>query len=135
MHTFYNLSSLCIETVKGQEGWRISRPIIWKRLGFLVPIIVFVVPAFLSNLIKISFNNSNQLHHVWMFSLYLAISALIIWWIGRWLNTDAIKIVKDLKSEKEIIQDNPHTFFGLRMEWWGIILGIISLIMLALSKL
>ncbi len=99
-----------------------------------MPIIIFTVSAFLRNLIKASFNNS-ELYHVWMISLYLGVSALIIWWIGRWLNTDAIKITKDLKSGKEIIQDNPHTFFGLRMEWWGIILGIISLIMLALSKL
>jgi membrane protein YqaA with SNARE-associated domain len=51
------------------------------------------------------------------------VSAIEIYLLGKWLNTRKAKKYIDTETGEEVIMKHNHSFFFIRMEHWGIIVG------------
>jgi len=110
--------------------------IIWSGLGFLVAIIL-IVTTLLASIITgtITGNDSYFKDNSMPFVISLFISCAIIYFLGKWLNTRKTKTYIDKGTGKEIIFKNNHGFFFIRMEYWGIIIFILTIILLIKEQL
>ena len=105
--------------------------IIWSGLGFLVLFIIFA-NSLLANTINkaITGNDNSYQENTIPITISLLFSSIVIYFLGKWLNTRKAKTYIDKETGKEIIQKGDHSFFFIRMEYWGIIIPIIMIILL-----
>lgn len=99
---------------------------IWSGLGFLVVVIVYV-SSFISELITREVTGDldyYQNNHT-PFYISIFVSCSIIYFLGQWLNTRKAKTYIDKATGEEIVFKNNHSFFFIRMEYWGIIICIV----------
>ena len=92
--------------------------IIWSGLGFLVVLIPLVISIFTIGYL----GNSNL-----VFYLGFVVSAVLIWMIGRKMNNKPGREVVDKKTGEEIILKQNHSLFWIKMEYWGILIGILGI--------
>jgi hypothetical protein len=106
---------------------------IWRRLGFLVPLIAFAFLLVSQLLIDGLFGTGYYAIHRWAPTLALILSALIIGLLGLILNRNVKRIYIDKITSKEVILDRSHSFFFIPFQYWGIIIiGIAILVYLLL---
>ncbi len=56
----------------------------------------------------------------------MLLAAPVVWFLGRWLNRDAVRLLLDPATGEQVRQSNHHTLFWLRMEWWGLGLALLG---------
>lgn len=97
---------------------------IWRGIGWLVILIVFLVSLFGELLTEdIIFKDENYYQqHTWPFSLSLTFSAAIVWYLGKKVFPPTERKLIDQETGQEVIFKDSHDFFFIRMEYWGIIL-------------
>jgi hypothetical protein len=73
----------------------------------------------------------------WPKYLGVGLGALLCWVVGKWLNSRvAPKRVMDLDTGQEFTLPAPsHEFLYVRMEYWGLLGAIASIVLTALSEL
>jgi hypothetical protein len=91
--------------------------IIWRGMGFLVPIIIIIMSLISQVLIDGLFGAGTfEQHNAITLIVSLGISAIIIWFVGRAFNRRAI------------VYGTENSFMFIRMEFWSVILIIIVVV-------
>jgi len=101
--------------------------IIWRGMGWLVAVIVFGF-SFAGNLICNSiYGDGYYDNHKGPLCLALALSAIPIWFLGRYLRTKSDRIVIDKATGKEMaMNQSRHALFFIPMDYWAPILLVIA---------
>ena len=89
--------------------------IVWSGVGWLIPLISCIITAITLSIIGRIFSDPAYMQsHSWPFVIGLWLSAVAVWFAGKWFNED----------------DGPaeNTLFFIRMEYWGPILFVIGII-------
>lgn len=99
--------------------------IIWRGLGYLVAVIVFVC-SLVGNLISnVVLGDGYYDHHKWPLAVTLIISGLICWFLGNYLRKRSDRIMIDKQTGEEIaVNQSQHTLFFIPMHWYAPILGV-----------
>ena len=105
--------------------------IIWSGWGFLIAIIIFI-NSLIGELLCRVITRDNQYYqqHNWPITVVLIISGVICWFLGKYLNSSNGKLYIDKETGEEVQISKKHTFFFIKMEYWGPILGVIGLVTL-----
>lgn len=108
---------------------------IWQGLGFLVIVIYLVVLAIGQYLsIYLTGNEKVYIENNWLNALFMAISGVIIWYVGNALKKDGGKTYIEKDTGKEVFIAKKHTFFFLNLDIWGYISLIFALVILIFDK-
>lgn len=84
--------------------------IVWQGFGFIAALIPLALLALLGML-----NQSVKWPHGPEFALL--VSAILVWFIGRKLNSREDRILIDPVTREEVRLRNKHTLFWAPMEW------------------
>ena len=105
--------------------------IIWRGLGFLVAVIVFA-NSLIANLLTniITGNESYWEEHQWPLALSLVGSAVICWFLGKYLDGRKGRILIDKETGEEVIVGAANELFFIKMYLWGPILLFFAVIAL-----
>ncbi|HEY4416167.1 MAG TPA: hypothetical protein VGO57_10780 [Verrucomicrobiae bacterium] len=108
--------------------------IIWTGKGYLVFVIVFV-GSLLANFITDSKMGAGYYdHHKWPLAISLLVSALICGSLGDYLRKRSGRVVIDKETGRElVINESRPTLFWIPMHWWGAILFVVAVILLAID--
>ena len=101
--------------------------VIWEGHGYLaalIPIIIF----FLYVVIETVFTGSEDLSSLGVI-FCLAFSSYLLWIIGKRLNRNNRRRLIDPETNEEVILKSNHSIFFIKIEYWGVILGIASVIL------
>lgn len=101
--------------------------IIWKGWGFLSPLIAvafFFAGAFVGHHLIGTAPKQSGAHYGAAFGLMVA--AVANWFIGRSLNRTA------RESKANVL--NRHSFFFISMEWWSIVMLLVSINQLNVAR-
>lgn len=104
--------------------------IIWSGFGFLVVVIV-IASTFLAQIITRAITGNDQFFDQSSipFDIAMFFSSAVIYFLGKWLNTRKAKTYIDKETGKEIILKRNHSLFFIKMEYWGIIIIVIMVIL------
>jgi hypothetical protein len=107
--------------------------VIWSRLGFLVAVFVFGC-SLAANLITNHLTGSEEYWnaHKWPFGVSLLVSGLLSWVVGSWLAHAKERTLVDKETGEETVVTPNHTLFFIKMHWWGPVLGVIGIVLIAL---
>ena len=103
--------------------------IIWRGLGFLVAVIVFA-NSLIANLITNIITGSETYweEHQWPLALSLVVSAIICWFLGKYLDGRKGRILIDKETGEEVRVGSVHELFFINVHLWGPILLIFAVI-------
>ncbi len=102
--------------------------IVWSGRGFLI-VLVFIAGMFLGNAIF----PDNMADNVFVFAGLL--TAIFSWFAGIAWNTNNERVVTDDKTGRKMIIRGSHGLFWIPMQYWGIILTILSIVILAQNSI
>lgn len=102
--------------------------IVWSGRGFLI-VLVFIAGMFLGDAIF----PDNMVDYVFVFAGLL--SAIFSWFAGIAWNTNNKRVVTDDKTGQKMIIRRSHGLFWIPMQYWGIILTILSIVILAQNSI
>jgi hypothetical protein len=110
--------------------------IIWQGLGFLVAVIAFLCSLAANLISNAKMGDGYYDQHKWPLAVALIVSAILCWILGNALRKRSARIVIDKQTGQELaINRSNHTLFFIPMHWWGPVLLLISLILLAIEFL
>ena len=106
--------------------------IIWSGLGFLVAVIVFGC-ALAANLIANSVTGGGTYwdENRWTLGVALLVAAVACWSLGRYLRGRKARTLIDKETGEEVIQKPSHSLFFIPMDYWGPILAVVGLALIA----
>lgn len=106
----------------------------WKGWGILVPAVAAIM-SILSLAVgdALLSDAAFERHSVGVAAVGLAGAAAIVWRLGRRLNGVEARVLLDQATGQTVTLRSRHTFYFLRMEHWGILLGIAAAALIALS--
>ena len=98
--------------------------VIWEGHGYLaalIPIIIFLLYI----AIETVFTGSEDLSSLGVI-FCLALSSFLIWIIGKRLNRNNRRRLFDPETNEEIILKSNHSLFFIKIQYWGLMLGIFT---------
>ena len=112
-----------------------SLMIIWSGLGFLVPIITFVLLVLTEYAVETLFADTSYYQaHGWPKLVAFLIAGAIVWSIGTYLNRKSGRVLIDKETGQEVILRPKHALFFLKMEYWAPILFVLGIIFLFVQE-
>jgi hypothetical protein len=108
--------------------------IIWQGFGFLVAVFVFVF-ALLAQLASNYLSNDKNYwdQNRWVLGLALLATGVTSWYLGRFLARRKARVVIDKETNEEMVLENKHSLFFIKMYYWGPILGVIGLVLIVMN--
>jgi hypothetical protein len=108
--------------------------IIWQGFGFLVAVFAFVF-ALLAQLASNYITNDENYwdQNRWVLGLALLAAGIVSWYLGRFLARRKARVVIVKETNKEMILENKHSLFFIKMYYWGPILGVIGLVLIVIN--
>ncbi len=102
--------------------------IAWSGLGFLVAVIVVGI-SWSAEVIseRLTGNDIYYQEKTMPFAIALFSASVIIYVLGRWLNTQNAKVYIDKESGEEMRLRKKHSFFFIPMEYWGILTFVFTI--------
>jgi len=100
--------------------------ILWKGKGILVLIITLIVAAIERLILNQFFGPTVYESENWPIPLAITISAFIVTLLGIRLNYDPSNHRFDRSNKQPLANPVIHSLFWIRMEYWGILLFILS---------
>ena len=100
--------------------------VIWEGHGYLAALIPIII-LLLYIAIDPVFTGLEDLSSLGVI-FSLALSSYLLWIIGKRLNRNNRRRLIDPKTNEEVILKSNHSFFGVKIENWGLILGIFSVL-------
>ncbi len=100
--------------------------LIWKGLGILVFIITIVIAVAMQLIVDQFFGAGTYKTLLWPIPVAVAISGIIVGWLGYKLNNKPGRILVDPETNETIEFKKEHSLFWIPMQYWGIILLLIS---------
>jgi ATP/ADP translocase len=105
--------------------------IIWSGLGFLVAAITFLLLLIAEYVTESLFRDEAYYQaHGWPKLLAFFLAAMVIWPLGKYLNSKQGKIMIEKETGKEVLIKPKHSLFLIPMEYWGPILLALGIIFL-----
>jgi len=96
--------------------------IIWHGLGLLIPMIVAAVfIAVIYAVDAITKYDSYCSAHYWPKALAMFLSAVIVWFLGRFIRTKKFCVGKD-QDGKKVYAVQQHSLYLLSFEYWAFVL-------------
>ena len=87
---------------------------------FLIPIINFFLFCFISLPDEFFLKG---------FLINTGVSSYLLWIIGKRLNRNSRRRLIDPETNEEVILKSNHSLFFIKMQYWGLILGIASVLL------
>ena len=104
--------------------------IIWSGFGFLVAVITFLLLLSAEYVTEVLFRDDSYYQaHGWPKLLAFFLAGVVIWPLGTYLNRKPRKVMIEKDTGKEVSMPS-HSFFFIRMEYWGPILFALGIIFL-----
>jgi hypothetical protein len=104
--------------------------VIWSGFGFLVAAITFLLLLIAEYVTESLFRDESYYQaHGWPKLLAFFLASAVIWPLGLYLNRKPGKVMIEKETGKEVLRPK-HTFFFIRMEYWGPILVVLGIIFL-----
>lgn len=97
--------------------------IIWSGRGILTPLILIASIVLFISL-------SSESVSVYTFPLSILLAGAANWFLGKKWNNVPGRIVVDEATGERIELKSNHTLFWIKMEYWGVIFGVIGIIQL-----
>jgi ATP/ADP translocase len=105
--------------------------IIWSGLGFLVAAIAFLLLLIAEYVTESLFGDEFYYQaHGWPKLLAFFLAGMVIWPLGKYLNSKQGKIMIEKETGKEVLIKPKHSLFFIPMEYWGPILLALGIIFL-----
>ena len=104
--------------------------LIWSGHGYLVALVTFACCFLMETATRAVFHDKAfYQEHIWPIPVALAIAGAICFVVGRSLHRPTSRRVVDIETgEQFTLHSALHTFFFLRIEYWGPLLGAIAII-------
>ena len=106
--------------------------IIWRGLGFLVPIIAIAMLFVVTLVFESVFPNPKYIdENPWTWMVLGICAAAPLWFIGRILNNQPGRTLIDKETGEETEFRRRHDLFFISMELWGLaaaVIGVIAMI-------
>jgi hypothetical protein len=108
--------------------------IIWRGLGFLVPVIAF--GGFLASALIVGVAMQDRQYyqrHSWPKLVAAFVAAGLVWCLGRYLNrSPADRTLVDPNTGEQVVlkSGTRHAFFFMPMEYWGPIIAVLGIVLL-----
>ncbi|GAA4274746.1 hypothetical protein U6A24_21705 [Aquimarina gracilis] len=97
--------------------------IVWSGRGFLSILVLAVVLVTLTSFLPKEQNNLS-------FAISLFVAGIFSWIMGKKWNESNQKKFIDKETGEEIILKPNHSLFWIKMQYWGIIFGVLGIVML-----
>jgi hypothetical protein len=108
--------------------------IVWRGLGWLVAVLVFGLSLIGNVTCDAIYGDGYYDHHKWPFAVSLLVAGASCWFLGLYLKRRSDRIVVDKATGQELVlNQSRHTLFFVPMHLWGPVLGVIALVVLAVS--
>ena len=104
--------------------------IVWSGRGILIPL-VFVVSIMV--IATIFGNSDTPLATAWLAGPAFILTGAFSFYFGKKWNEVEGQVFVDKKSGQEIELKQNHSFFWIKMQYWGYILPILGLILIISS--
>ncbi|QAA34638.1 hypothetical protein [Clostridium manihotivorum] len=104
--------------------------IIWKGYGILT--FVFLILSF--TVVELVAGKEFYGAHSWVSLFAYLLAGLLCFFVGRALNRGNGKVYIDKETGQEIIARRTHSFFFIKMEYWGFILPILGIVIQFTNK-
>jgi hypothetical protein len=105
--------------------------IIWSGLGFLVAVITFLFLLSAEYVTESLFGDESYYQdHGWPKLAAFFLAGAVVWSLGAYLNRRQGKVMVEKETGKEVLIKPNHSFFFVRMEYWGPILFALGIIFL-----
>ena len=102
--------------------------IIWSGHGYLVAVLVFVVSLLMELGTESAFGDEAfYQREAWPLASALLIAGALSFAIGLALNRERIR-VDPITLDEFVVPPGNHSLFFIKMQWWGPILLVISVI-------
>lgn len=103
--------------------------VVWKGMGVLVLVITILFIYGIRAGVEGLLGEGYSVQYDWPFGLSLVISGVIVWFLGKYLNSkNDGKVLVDKEDGTEYKMGVQHSLFFLRFEYWGPILAIGGLV-------
>ncbi len=102
--------------------------IVWSGRGFLSVLVLAVVLVALTSVLPKEQNNLS-------YAISLFVAGIFSWIMGKKWNESNQKSLVDKETGEEIILKPNHSLFWIKMQYWGVIFGILGIVMLVKSFL
>jgi len=102
--------------------------LVWRGLGFLVPLIAFG-SSLLANLIfNATYGDGYYDTHTWPCGVAMFIAAILCWLVGSYVHSQRGRVVIDRETGYEFASDpSDHSFFFIRLAYWPFIILAFSI--------
>lgn len=102
---------------------------IWQGWGILVVVLYFGIGILMQNLINAVFHDPEYYsNNAWPIFLTAVVSGLAIWFVGLRFNGRKGQILIDKETGHEVELKSTHTFFFIPMQYWAIIIMVLTLL-------
>jgi hypothetical protein len=108
--------------------------IIWNGRGFLVFVFVFGC-SLVANLITNVVAGPGTYYDVykWPLGVSLIVAGVLSWFVGQYLATRKVRVLIDKETGEEVVMQPYHALFFIKMHWWGPILAIGGIAVIAVE--
>ena len=108
--------------------------IIWRGVGGLVLLIAIGGCLFVNIITSAVFHHDNYFQaFLWPKIVALWLIAVICWFVGKYFNGKPGRIVIDKATGQEVCEKPNHHLMFVKMEYWGPIFLVISLVVLVVG--
>lgn len=108
--------------------------LIWKGLGFLVPVIVggvLIMTVAVGS--AVLGEGGMERHALTVMGVGLLLAALALFKLGQRLHRDSDRTVMDVATGQTVVLRRRHTFWFIKMEGWGALLAAAGALAVVLS--
>ena len=102
---------------------------IWRGLGFLVPIIFFIGVLLTQSIAAAIWGNSVLDRDNLLMAISCFVAAIICYLIGSLFDRKKPKVYIDKETGQEFVVKKTHSFFFIPLKTWGFILPIIAIVL------
>jgi uncharacterized membrane protein YfcA len=91
--------------------------LIWRGWGIVV-VGLFILAALIGGGIGEAASADGR----WVapfFGLFLILAGIVTWYLGKRLNRDTTRELVDPKTGQTVVVRRDHSFFFIKVEWWG----------------
>lgn len=108
---------------------------VFRGLGFLVGVIIIATMLFGTSLLSSIYGEeARPADHPLYWLAVSVVSGTLTWFLGRFLNRKPLAVEELTERGREIVYYPRHTFFFIRIEYWGPILFVIFSLMTLIPR-
>jgi hypothetical protein len=96
--------------------------IIWRGCGILVLVITALVVVSIQLIAEAV--GGEGAYQPWMAGLGVLLSAVPVWFLGRYFNNRGARTLVDKATGQEVVLRPNHSLFFIKMEYWAAILAV-----------